>query len=213
MTAADSTTSTWADVIVESAAANTPPVERETVTDTIELPLVDADYARIAKSNASDDDTAMSLEADIAALKEETKEKKAELAVVLKRIRERHSSIRSGKMLVSGTWFVDEHFETNTVRYVDRETGKIMHERAMRTDERQMSLGLDVPDEMADDDDEGGDIEDRLDRAIADGDEEDDLSQSDVSDPDAVLAAADNVASPIAAEPPSKPIKRTRKVS
>lgn len=131
---------TWGDVAEASDRQPT----REEVEDVIEVRLTEADLADIARQNATDDEERASIQRAIDDLKGDLKDKKAELASVEARIRERHSNVRRGVQSKKGKWILEELFAANTVRYLDPKTEAVVLERAMTTGERQTELALDV---------------------------------------------------------------------
>lgn len=174
---ASTSTTTWQEVAQESAA--NPEPRSELVTDTIKVPITDAALARIARENAADDLVRQGLEGELEDLKEKVKGKKGEIDVVTNRIAERHESVRSNQQTLRGQWRVVDIFATNTVQYLDPETGVVVFERPMAYHERQQELPLGDPsaDDASDDDDdaETEEVDEELQAEAAPAAEDDDL--------------------------------------
>lgn len=163
---------TWADVAAASAEAEAS--VREKLTDVIEVKLTDADLANIARENAADDEAKAALQAQLDDLKSEMKDKKTSISAIEQRVRDRNTAVRKGTQARKGEWLVESLFETNTVRYLDPRTEQVVHERPMSVSERQIELPLGTPPAPR-----------RLDEEAPD-----DTAPTDVTDPNALLAAA-----------------------
>jgi hypothetical protein len=243
-------TTTWQDVAAASAEAQRAEPEPEYVTDVLQVKITDSRLATIARENADDDLEKQQLESELETLKEEVKAKKGEIDAIEKRMSERHEAVRTGVQSLKGRWRVVEIFETNTLRYVDPETGLIVHERPMTASERQQDLfsqrsptqahapaaddafpeateASDAPaneksaasDDSTEeaaraeaDDDEGSELEEPLDRALAEteppGEPNDDDTEIDATE---ILEAATTQVEPQMSQPPSKPTRRGRR--
>lgn len=130
---------TWPEAAADAEANR---VNRETVTDVIDVMLTDADLAEIARANANDDLERQTHLENVEALKEDLKEEKTAISAIEARIRDRNNSVRKGTVSKNGEWILEEVFATNTVRYLDPRTERVVLERPMSFAERQTELPL-----------------------------------------------------------------------
>ncbi len=225
----------WEDVAAESTAAeNAKKAETKStiVHDSIDVPVTEAVLAKIATDNAADDLEKQGLESALEKLKEQVKSTKAKIDVLDEAMSERHEAVRSGVQTITGRFRVVDIFETNTVRYLDPETGEVLCERPMSIGERQAELPFangtngsskledDATDEEEsadneelDEDGDAGITEDDGMDAVMEALEGDKSDAESVVDPEAVLGAADSGAAPALSDPPSKPTRKGKKAS
>lgn len=173
----------WTDVAKESAQQPT----RELVTDVIDIVLNDSDLADIARANAADDQEKETHQREVDHLKESLKEEKVAIAAIEQRVRDRNNSVRKGSVARKGEWLVVSIFAQNLVQYLDPKSERVVFERPMQSDERQVELALGdalsalkVDDAPAMDDD-GTALTDpeALLRAAQAGEEQDDIDLTD----------------------------------
>ena len=160
----------WPDVALASAQQPT----RETVTDVIDVKLNDSDLADIARANAADDEEKDTHQRKVDALKEELKDEKVAIAAIEQRVRDRNNSVRKGSVARKGEWIVLSIFAQNLVQYLDPKSERVVFERPMASDERQVELALG----------------DALASIKVDPTPAADDDGTDVNDPDALLRAA-----------------------
>lgn len=165
---------TWNDVVKASAERDASEWEWEEAEEVIPVKLGSADKARLLDENAIDQKAKDEVDAKIDALKDQIKTLKAEADVILSRTEERNRACGAGVEQRRDTWKIGTCFAVNTVRYVDRETGQVMHERAIEDHERQVALPLVSPEATAK----------AAQLSLGDAD------PSDLTDPDALLRAA-----------------------
>jgi hypothetical protein len=171
-TESNGTQTSWSDVIAASSEAQ-PDVERETVEDAIDVTLTEQDLVRIARENAADDEDRLALVTELDDLKAVVKAKKSLIDAIDQRVRERNAAVRSGSQRRKGEWIMETHYRLGKVSYLDPVTMAVVSERALTMEERQTELPLDV--KAAPD---------------ADPDDIDDSDAEAVTDPAALLAAA-----------------------
>lgn len=213
----------WKDVAVASAEAQQPDVERETITDEIDIP---ADPERIGRELVLVDNKIKACRTDYDAAKATLKAKKAALEAAEGERDELIDALRTHVQTIHGVFVVESDFRSLTERWID-EHGELVREIPLSAERRQTklfdnshSLAETGEGEAADDDADGdadGDaeeedaesqvLEDRLDRALAEADAAFDDSTN-VTDPEGLLGAT---AAPTHADPPSKPSRRARK--
>ena len=179
MVVPDATTS-WVDtssstvaITVFDAEANR--WEEETVEDVIDVKLTDPEKVAMLVANGADENAKTEAERRIDSLKADLKAAKTEHDAIAARIRDRNLAGLRGTESRRGTWRLLTCFSLGVCRYVDPETGRVMHERALTPGERQQTLKL-------------ADVvpigEARKSDGVAAGDEEA------ISDPEALLEAA-----------------------
>jgi hypothetical protein len=119
-------------------------VEVETVEDVIDVKLTDADLADIARANAADDQEKTQRQKTVDDLKTELKEEKEAIEALVARMHDRNNAVLKGHQARKAHWTLETCFATNTARYIDPRNGRVVHERALRVDERQISLPIDA---------------------------------------------------------------------
>jgi len=131
---------TWNDVVEASKEAESNRVTREQTFDKILVDLTPEERAELGAEHVAAD-------AELADLTEEKKEAvadfKARIAKVESRKREIAEAItRKKKWQAPGSdgWLCEETFATNTRRYLDPKTGRVMCTEAMTGADRQLAL-------------------------------------------------------------------------
>lgn len=164
---------TWAEAAADAsateAACKADEWEWDESEEVIDITLSDADMADLLRANGADEDAKAAVDREIDTMKSNLKEKKAESEAIAARMKDRNRSGSRGVQSKKATWKVGTCFALNMARYVDPLTGRIVLERALRSDERQVALPLPEPGAQL----ERGDADD-----------------TDLTDPDALLAAA-----------------------
>lgn len=188
----------WGDVVAASEANERASKEPDAVYEYIDVPIDDAALAKIAMANAEDAATIETLEDDI-------KEIRARIKPITLRIAGRNEGILSGTHNVRARRV--DLFETNTIQYLDPESGKVLDERAMGAEDRQLELPLDGQAADADSSHEifDSDYPDSTTNLGEDGPDSEGINALDV------LSAADKPVTPAESEPPSRPVKRKKK--
>ncbi len=141
--------------------------------EVLNIPLTPEGGLDLIRANGADEEAKAMVDREADDLKTELKEKKAESEAIAARMKERNRSGLKGVIAKKANWKVGTCFALNTVRYVDPITDRVVFERAIRADERQSSLPLDETQPATGDQMNLGDVE-----------------PGDVSDPDALLRAA-----------------------
>ena len=131
---------TWNDVVAASTEAEANRVTREQCFDRILVDLTPEERAELGAEHVAAD-------AELAELTDEKKEAmadfKARIAKVESRKREIAEAITKKKKWQepgAGGWICEEIFATNTRRYLDPKTERVMCEEAMGAHERQLAL-------------------------------------------------------------------------
>jgi hypothetical protein len=132
----------FADTIADAQANDTSLWEWDEAEEVVPVRLTPADKGRMLDENAEDQAKKDAVDTKIEGLKDQIKTLKAEADVILARTEERNRACGVGVEQRRGTYKIGTCFALNTVRYVDRETGQVMHERAIEAHERQQSLKL-----------------------------------------------------------------------
>lgn len=133
---------TWNDIVKATADKDASREEREIVEDVLEVKLSERDYANIARANAADDEEKTTRQRTVDDLKSDLKDEKSAIDAIDARMRDRNNTVRKGSESRRAHWIVLTLFAQNAVRYLDPDTGEVVHERALRSDERQVSLPL-----------------------------------------------------------------------
>jgi hypothetical protein len=165
----------WKEVAAASADRDAHEWVWDEVEDVLDVKLAPSEAADMLRANGADEIEKESIERDIDALKAELKEKKSEVEAIAARMKDRNRTGAKGVQSRKARWKVGTCFALNTVRYVDPDTGLVVHERPLTRDERQLELAVD--DVLANE-------KPTVDVAPESADE------SAVTDPDALLAAA-----------------------
>lgn len=143
----------WAAAAAEADAHATEQAtsewEWETSEEVLNIPLTPEDGLDLIRANGADEEAKASVDREVEDLKTELKEKKAESESISARMKERNRSGLKGVIAKKAHWKVGTCFALNTVRYVDPITERVVFERAIRADERQVALPL-VSDDAAD---------------------------------------------------------------
>lgn len=168
-------TTLWKDVAEASASRDAHEWTWEDVEDVLEVRLSDAEKASMLSLNGADEEEKERIEAEIASLKEELKDKKAEVTSIASRMKDRNRTGAKGAQSRKRVWRVGTCFALNTVRYIDPDTGLVVHERPLTRDERQLELAV-------------GDLLDV--KPTADPEPASNGDDAAVTDPDALLDAA-----------------------
>jgi len=165
---------TWNDVVNASNEADANRVTREQVFDTILADLTAEERADLGAEHVAAD-------AELAELTDEKKEAmadfKARIAKVESKKREIAEAITKKKKRVAPSkegWICEKIFATNTRRYLEPKTGRVMCTEAMSAKDRQLALPT---------------ISEESDRQLSL--DETSENSSDVTDPEAVLRAAE----------------------
>ena len=133
-------TTTWNDVVAASSEAEANRVTREQVFDRILVDLTPEERAELGAEHVAAD-------AELAELTDEKKEAmadfKARIAKVESKKREIAEAITKKKTWRepgAAGWICEEVFATNTRRYLDPKTNRVMCEEAIGANERQLAL-------------------------------------------------------------------------
>ena len=136
-------TSLWQEVAAASADRDAHEWTFEDIEDVLDVKVTDAEKAAMLEANGADDIEKEQLERAIDALKADLKEKKSETEAIAARIKDRNRTGAKGVQSRKRVWRVGTCFALNTVRYIDPETGVVVHERPLTRDERQLELAVD----------------------------------------------------------------------
>lgn len=137
-------TSLWQEVATASAERDLHEWTWDDVEDVIEVRVSDAEKAAMLSLNGADESEKEQIESEIAALKEELKDKKAEVTSIASRMKDRNRTGAKGVQARRCKWKVGTCFALNTIRYVDPSTGLVVHERPLTQAERQLELAVDA---------------------------------------------------------------------
>ena len=140
---------TWNDVVAASAERDASEWQWDEAEEIIPVKLTDADKARLLDENAVDQKEKDEVDTKIESHKDKIKSLKAEADVIIARTEGRNRSCGEGIEQRRAIYKIGTCFALNSVRYVDRETGVVLYERAIQAHERQISLPL-VSSESAD---------------------------------------------------------------
>lgn len=135
-------TVSWNDVVKASAEVEASRIEREVLEDVIDVKLTESDVADIARANAADDHEKTARQRTVDDLKGDLKDEKSAIEAIDARMRDRNNAVRRGSQSRKAKWIVESIFATNTARYLDPDTERVVHERPLRGDERQVKLPL-----------------------------------------------------------------------
>lgn len=163
-------TPSWSADVREAEANAAPEWEWETSEEVIDIKLTPEDGLDLLRANGADEEAKASVDRAIDSMKSDLKDKKAESDAISARMKERNRTGLKGAQSKKAHWKVGTCFATNTVRYVDPITDRVVFERAVRADERQVALPLPT--------------EERGQLALGD------VDPSDMTDPEALLRAA-----------------------
>lgn len=203
----------WNAAIAASAetdAASTPD-DDDTVYDTIAVMLTDAEIVKMAKENADRAFAKKDLEANLESQKEAVKTTKAQIDALDAEMTDCHEAIHAGSEEREGPWRAVPVFEQNVMRFVDPETGLVVHERALKPSERQTTLF-----DTAHSPSTNGTAADSDASGETDLEDDRDSTTNIVDDPEGLLMAANEGAtktlmSPEGVDPPSKPTRRAKR--
>lgn len=177
----------WTQAVEEAEASR---VERVTLEDVIDVKLTETDLADIARANAADDHEKTARQRKVDDLKSDLKDEKTSIDALVARMHDRNNAVLKGVQARKAAWIVETIFATNTVRYLDPTTERVVLERPISADERQVKLPLvdDAPvsagaqmslGDVDDQDADGITDPDALLEAAQAGDDEDDLDEDD----------------------------------
>ncbi len=159
---------------VTSLLANGEPEwEWDTSEEVIDIKLTPEDGLDLLRANGADEEAKAAVDRAIDTMKADLKEKKAESESIAARMKSRNLSGARGVQSRKANWKGGTCFSLNTARYLDPITGRVVLERALRQDERQVELPLPQP-KSSDD------------RQLGLGD----VDPTDMNDPETLLAAA-----------------------
>ncbi len=136
----------WAEAAAEAetaaAAQAADEWEWDTSEEVIDIKLTPEDGLDLLRANGADEESKAAVDRDIDSMKSDLKDKKAESEAISARMKERNRTGLKGVQSKKATWKVGTCFALNTVRYVDPVTDRVVFERAIRADERQVELPL-----------------------------------------------------------------------
>jgi len=133
----------WKDVAAASADRDAHEWTWEEVEDVIEVKITNAEAAAMLAANGADEGEKEAAERAIDALKAELKEKKSEVEAIAARMKDRNRTGAKGVQSRKAKWRVGTCFALNTIRYIDPESGLVVHERPLTQAERQLELAVD----------------------------------------------------------------------